>query len=519
MADNIQSPDSQNVIGQNSAKVQILNLKDVNSLASLKTLDQSFAASLLSQAVYTDNLWTMEKMGSKFEDMGTHIRKSIDSQQEMARLKLWNYLNENYRPVLNSEVNLSSIGAEEIHRYKQEKYNFTTEYTFQNGQYSAGSKYKDIAHAALLTSEDPENPGKKILHVSFRGTEFNRIKEFIPHAYMDMDAYYHHFKPLESMIKAYVSNPANNISQIHASGHSLGGAMAEEFLKRMPDDPEAGYIVKGFTFGSPGSTKKPLLKFLTTAYHALKKNIIPDHSINQSPLNQENKEIDSRLVNFYHSNDPVPKLGIAGYTKSGRKIVLHDNMEIMSQKVGFTKKSFLEKWPLIGRIATFFDSKRYHDSDRYSINLRDQIEGRIRHAKAEDISGPNAHFSNEWKKFAKSEIHFQSLGIKYKGAIESIIAHNEPGISYEGLQKKLYEVRDQMKHHNAVQIAMNKFGNTKGTDHLTVMTDEKNPAVIKNLMDGEFGNSNGMTPAERMNRLAKLRERIDATHTLRQFKV
>ena len=87
---------------------------------------------------------------------GTHIRKSIDSQQEMARLKLWNYLNENYRPVLNSDVNLSSIGAEEIHRYKQEKYNFTTEYTFQNGQYSAGSKYKDIAHAALLTSEDPE---------------------------------------------------------------------------------------------------------------------------------------------------------------------------------------------------------------------------------------------------------------------------------------------------------------------------------------------------------------------------
>lgn len=505
----------------NNNNNDVPNIKS-KEVISLKQLDQAFSASLLSQAVYVDNIWAMENIKTPFPELGKYIQKGINSQQDMARLKLWNYLHENFEPVSSNSVRLSAmqdVNIEEPTKFKQENYNFTTEYSFKNGQYSAGSKYHDLAHAALLTSEDPDNPGKKILHVSFRGTEFSRIKEFIPHAYMDMDAYYHHFKPLEAMIKEYASNPANKVSQIHASGHSLGGAMAEEFLKRMPDDPDAGYTVKGFTFGSPGSTKKPLMKFLTTAYHVLREKIIPDHTINQSVLDEKEKQKDPRLVNFYHSNDPVPKLGIAGYSKSGKSLALEDKFEVMSQQVGFTKKTFLEKWPLIGNIATFFTSKRYHNSDRYSINLRDQIEGRIRKSNIQDVNGDNVNVTNEWKKFAKSEISFQSLAIKYKNAFEILIAHDEPGISKENIQKKLYEIRDNMKHDSKVQVAMNKIGNTKGIDHL--LTNPNSPQTseeTKAFIAGRFGHPSTMDLQERVQRLEKLREAIATTDKTRQFK-
>lgn len=498
------------------------NIKN-KEVISLKQLDQSFAASLLSQAVYVDNVWTMENMKTPFVELGQYIKKSINNQEDMARLKLWNYLHENYEPVSSNSVKLSSmagINIENPTKYEQENYGFTTEYTFKNGQYSAGSKSEDLAHAALLTSDDPDNPGKKILHVAFRGTEFSRIKEFIPQAYLDMDAYYHQFKPLEAMVREYAANPANKVSQIHASGHSLGGAMAEEFLKRMPDNPEAGYTVKGFTFGSPGSTKKPLTKFFNTAYHLIKDKILPDHQINQSVL-QEKQEAknDPRLVNFYHSNDPVPKLGIAGYTKSGKSLDLEDKFEVMSQQVGFTKKSFLEKWPLIGKIATFFTSKRYHNSDRYSINLRDQIEGRIRKSSIHDVAGDNVHITDEWKKFAKSEISFQTLAIKYKNAFQILIAHDEPGISPDDLNKRLYQVRDTMKHDSKVQVALSKTSNVKGTDHL-LHNDHgpKTPEETKAFIGGRFGHPSTMDLQERVERLEKLRSAVAESQQQRQFK-
>lgn len=133
-----------------------------------------------------------------------------------------------------------------------------TEFTYKNGVYAPGKRgsFGAMAGALITTSDDPDNPGKKILNVAFRGTDADEkatMKSFVTKAYPDMEKYYHdNFIPLEYMIKEYIKDPANKISSVEASGHSLGGAMVHRFLDSLESDKEIKTVNKGVTFGSPG---------------------------------------------------------------------------------------------------------------------------------------------------------------------------------------------------------------------------------------------------------------------------
>ena len=69
-----------------------------------------------------------------------------------------------------------------------------------------------------------------------------------------MKEYYDLLKPLISALDQYVLNSANHISHVYVTGHSLGGAMVEEFMAQHPigDKNFKNVSFEATTFGSPG---------------------------------------------------------------------------------------------------------------------------------------------------------------------------------------------------------------------------------------------------------------------------
>ena len=149
-----------------------------------------------------------------------------------------------------------------------------TRYTFVNGYYQAYST--DDALPSLLGGDHPEADalvvagnvnGKKTLAISFSGTD--QTADFWD--YFTFATYYAKYKPLIDALKAYVAN--NGIQQILVSGHSLGAGALQYFMN---DFASSSIPVYAYTAGTPGS---------------------------------EVDTGDSRIVNFIHTDDVVPKLG------------------------------------------------------------------------------------------------------------------------------------------------------------------------------------------------------------------
>lgn len=511
-----------------------------NTLKSLKHLDEAYVSSILSQAVYSYREWSISELNRDIYSMGPRLVDAVSNKRDMATFKIWNFLKTNVKPVLAGAVNLSETSEGKVFVARNKDYFFDTKFTYNNGFYSAGRKNEDIARAALLTTDDPENPGKKILHVVFRGTEFPRIKEFFSKAYLDMHAYYYQFKPLEDMVRKYVNNPNNNISQIHATGHSLGGAMAEEFLKNMPDNIEAGYTVKGFTFGSPGSTKRKTTSFLNAGYHAVKKFFALKEEINPEDIyntyskpkddvcsddgticNIPQYGKDNRLTHYYHSFDPVPIVGVAGYNKNGEEINLTDKIEKVSKDVGLVKDSFWDKVPVVRHILAAFPAGRFHDSDRYSLNLKDKIETLLHDNKIsrEEVT----QLAPNWKQWIKSEIDFQKIGIRHKATIEEALLAKNPAMKNnpESLIEAVYNVRENMKHDNTAIILASQLGlQDKGTHHLVSndLTSIEQSEMIKGRFGPAFGPESG-DPAQRLARVASLRKAVNEDMEKRRVKM
>lgn len=510
------------------------------TLKKLKSLDEAYVNSILSQAVYSYREWSISELDRDIYSMGPRLVEAISDKRDMATFKIWNFLKTNVKPVLAGSVNLSETSEGKVFVAKNKDYFFDTKFTYKNGFYSAGRKNEDIARAALLTTDDPENPGKKILHVVFRGTEFPRIKEFFSKAYLDMHAYYYQFKPLEDMVRKYINNPDNNISQIHATGHSLGGAMAEEFLKNMPDNPEVGYVVKGFTFGSPGSTKRKTTSFLNAGYHAVKKfftlkeDVKPEDIYNTYSKPKDNvcsndgtvcnipkNGKENRLTHYYHSFDPVPIVGVAGYNKNGKEINLTDKIENLSKDVGLIKDSFWDKIPILRHIVAALPAGRFHDSDRYSLNLKNKIETLLHDNKIsrEEVTklAPN------WRQWIKSEIDFQKIGIKHKATIEEALLAKNPTLkdNPESLIEAVYNVRENMKHDNTAIILANQLGlQDKGTHHLVSndLSNTEQAEIVKGRFGHSFGPESG-DPAQRLARVANLRKAVEEDMEKRRIKM
>lgn len=417
-----------------------------NLLENLKITDAAFVNSILAYASYQDNIWTLLDFDKNIEDISDKIQSSFDSPKNLYNFKIWNYLNNHFKKIPDYEF-MRSKG------FFKSEYGFDVNYTFDNGQYSS---VNGLAHASILTRKNPNGDGN-ILHVSFRGTEFSKLSDYVKKAYLNMTAYYENFLPLEKAILDYANNPENNISAIEVTGHSLGGAMVQEFLRRNNTE-KTNINISGYTFGSPGATKKNYMSFLNIGYQIMKKrNIVnSDFVINA-------KEPDKRLHEFYHTNDPIPRLGLLGYTKNGISYDLLDNVYQTSKEAKQERISFLEKMPSFGRLVTYMKEKflnrlkiRFHDSNRYVNNIKNIIDKNY-NTYPQLISHMHK-VTNGWQDFLDSDHKFRQLSIKYKDTFEEIIKQKNPSLTSEEVQKELLCYRELMKYENQTNLIIAQSG-------------------------------------------------------------
>lgn len=422
----------------------IENYEDNSLIAILKKIehvDNAFLNSILSYAVYKDKMWTLTELDKDMSEMTVKFQAALQNDNDLYNLKLWHFNKSKFQPLKEHDL-INPRGS------FFSEYGFKVNFEFKNGQYSACN---DLAHASVLLSNNPRGNGK-ILHLTFRGTDFSRLPAYIRTAYPDMTAYYQHFLPLEKAILKYVNDPKNEISEIQVSGHSLGGAMVQEFLSRNPENNKTPPI-KGYTYGSPGSKKNLFIKFLNIGYHLVK---------HQTFIIEKEQDIhDPRLNEFYHSNDPVPRIGLLGYKRNGTAHNLFDRMYEDAKEANLEQKTFLEKVPLFGKMITSFKENilnklqvKFHDSKRYTLNTKEVIEEHyiLYPHMTDDIKNSTIY----WKDYIIQETKFKNLTSKYKSAFEHLIKNEEPSINNEELQKRILLVRERMHYDSPAHALLSK---------------------------------------------------------------
>jgi Lipase (class 3) len=442
---NIPAELSQQILGRKS--LEDFGKKSVRSIVkNSKDTDDAFVSSILSYAVYNKNRWMFDNLGKDFEAMKPNFSKAFfnnnqeEAQEHFFDLKVWNYINNTFEKIKDSSIRIPSQSMQLT------DYSYLSQNTYKDGHFDSKHVEQsfDIAHANLIKRKNPNGEGY-ILHLTYRGTEFDHLWQYIKGPYLDMSAYYENFKPLEKYIKAYVSDPKNQIDELHVAGHSLGGSMVQEFLKNNQKE-DFPIPIKGFTFGSPGSKKNVFHKFITTAYHSILRGV--DLAIKEQPKK------DIRLKEFYHSNDPIPKIGLMGYSKNGDSQDLFDTVREEAQLAKIeqeraTGKSFIEKIPVFSSIyiATkhFITSNlllHYHDNARYIKNIRNFMENYfVAYPDIGNLLSENMKNLHNWN---KQERNFISLSVKYKNEFLSMIKEEYPNDDKLALQNKFYQIREKM---------------------------------------------------------------------------
>lgn len=421
--------------------------KSIRSIVkNSRDTDDAFVSSILSYAVYNKNRWMFDSLGKDFNHMkpkfaDAFLNKNLEeAQDKFFDLKVWHYLNNNFEPIRDNSIKIPS------QMIQLTDYSYLSQYTYKDGQFDSKHVEQkfDIAHANLIKRKNPNGDGY-ILHLTYRGTEFDHIWKYVTGPYLDMSAYYENFKPLEKYIKEYVSDPKNKIDELHVAGHSLGGSMVQEFLKNNPKE-EFPIPIKGFTFGSPGSKKNKFHKFITTAYHSILRGV-------DLPIKEQPKK-DSRIKEFYHSNDPIPKIGLMGYSRNGDSQDLFDTVreEAKLAKIEIEKatgKSFIQKIPIFSNIYNsakhFITSKlllNYHDNSRYVKNIRNFMENYF--VAYPDIGNLLSENMKNLKDWTSSERKFISLSVRYKEEFLSMIKEHYPNADKMELHDKLYKIRERM---------------------------------------------------------------------------
>jgi hypothetical protein len=432
-------------INEFNAKKINININSSSSVFnSLQRTDEAMLNSILSFAVYDRNSWMIENLNSNLSDMPEIVNDLMQDKEKIYNLKVWYFMKNTFEKIPDNELKIPSEGV------YLNNYHYETNFKFKDGQYSAAN---GLAHASVLRSKNPL--GGNILHLSFRGTEFSRLTEYLKGPYLDMSAYYEHFKPLVAYLRKYVKNSKNNISEIQVNGHSLGGAMVQEFLKDNSfDDFEVP--IKGFTFGSPGSEKNKFYKFATLAYHSLGRGINILINPNSIPTNN-----DGRITQFYHKNDPVPRVGLLGYQKGGGLYNLADITYEESKQAKLEPIGILRKLPLFGKLIGYFKETlldkldtKFHDSARYIMNLRNEID------KYYEIYDqfPNILLENtkNYQHWMINEIDFTNLAHRNKDQLISLLKKSEPNLNDKELKNKITDIRKRMMSDTHAEIILKK---------------------------------------------------------------
>lgn len=406
-------------------------MKDFNNINKTNRDDMAFFNSVLSYGIYTDREWMLglNTFGQ------TTAAKSFDETVTEAAFELLQtealpkeLMKRNYELYLSSYIKNNftkfSLQDNEEVDFSSTKYGYKTKCQFQESDYFA---LNNLARAGYFLSQNED--GSQNMHLVFRGTDnkARNFMDFVGKAYLDMSAYYDAFKPLEEKILAFAKDPSNNIKTVHVSGHSLGGSMVQEFFNSTAVK-KSGLDLVGFTYGSPGTDKKPLHDLVTETYYTVKKflkthkisafselaintigptlnrllpntlaftNIVSTTTLGFNFLNVINQstpalsKLDTRIFQYEHSGDLIPKLGSAVYNEKGEEIYLKD---VASKNVKETfmltgRQEYQSKhkfFSFVSQSFNFFIKKpiryinnmfkfEYHDMMRYVINLEHKI--------------------------------------------------------------------------------------------------------------------------------------------------
>lgn len=328
----------------------------VETVDTLSISDRSLLNSFLALAAYNDNTWIIKNLNKTPEEMKYYQDTALldESGSTLTGLAIWGTLKKTVRTIPDDAFDFDKIAKLNqdnafYHNYHSNKYHTDIGFYYREGVYQT---IDGMAQAVVVESQEAN--GEKTIHIAFRGTEAKvsdnaliGVAKHIP-AYLDMEAYYEKFKPLQDAVIDYAKK--NNISKIEFAGHSLGGACVENALKQLPEDENTPEI-QGFTFGSPGANKKIFTKFVNSIYH-MNRNVLgflvqkpfatmewvaaaidPRLGISVSglvttinPKQIVSEKNDHRLIEYGHTRDPVPILGILGYSKVGERINLHDKI-------------------------------------------------------------------------------------------------------------------------------------------------------------------------------------------------
>ncbi len=424
------------------------NFKDDSVYSIIKNaqkVDDALINSIMAYSVYSRNLWMIDSIGNDFDKMKDKFSEAFfssteeEAQKKFFNLKIWNFINNTFEKVQDSKIRIPAQNM------ALNDYQYVSTSTYKDGQFNARNANEDfqIAHANIMKRKNPNGEGY-ILHLTYRGTEFEHLWQYIKGPYLDMNAYYENFKPLEKHIKQFVSDPKNQITELQVSGHSLGGAMVQQFLKNNPKE-EFPVPIKGFTFGSPGSKKNKFHKFLTNAFHSIFRGI----ELQEDKFKDNVK--DKRLQEFFHNNDPIPKIGLLGYKRNGETYNLFDTVKKETELAKDRRygETLSEKLPVFGKCFKFFKeltlskfTLSFHDNDRYIINLRNVMEDYfVAYPNIGNILSENLPNLSKW---TTEERSFMGLSVKYKETFLDMIKEKFPDIDKNGLNKSFYSIREKM---------------------------------------------------------------------------
>lgn len=177
-------------------------------------------------------------------------------------------IGRNWHAVSAAELGLSPSGSEN-----------GVSYSLNNGLYVGSLGF--LPADALVLSGVVD--GEKTLSIAFGGT-FSGIDPLVDLQPLDwplFDLQFSKYQPLISALGQYIIT--QGIEQVLVTGHSMGGAMVQDFLAQALVGVGATNV-RGYTWGTSGA--------------------------DEQPANQQ-------LINFEHVQDPVPSLGSLKYATDG----------------------------------------------------------------------------------------------------------------------------------------------------------------------------------------------------------
>ena len=282
-----------------------------------KDLENSLLSAMLSTAIYKEDSWSFSKLNE--DEIANEVYENSLKKQNNDVLNRAFFIKEYTKPITPKQINMTSHGKANVENNKYE------------WQFSEDGIYRCTDLATCVVLESNIN-NKKVLHLVFRGTEpksgdnfFENTKNmligYFLKTYPHIGVHLKYFNPLLNNLMDYARNPKNGIDEIHVAGHSLGGAMVQEFLRKYSNQSDSiTQKIKGFSFGSPGSEKESKI-----FYSAIKKTL---SFINPFKINNEDdsyrKNYDSRHISFVNPKDPVPILGNLLYKKNGIIVKTND---------------------------------------------------------------------------------------------------------------------------------------------------------------------------------------------------